>query len=177
MTATMLEGFWESTFAPDPVSGKPFAVDAIISNPPAFGHVHIAEALGVPLMLSFSMLHLPSYCARVNTDDIAMPWTPSTSFKHPLVNIKETNAEKSMTNFLSYDMANLLQWQGLGDIINAFRSVTLGLEPLTQRSGPYIVDRLRIPYTYCWSDGLIQKPPDWGNHIGGWPQMYALELD
>ena len=54
MTATMLEGFWESTFAPDPVSGKPFAVDAIISNPPAFGHVHIAEALGVPLMLSFS---------------------------------------------------------------------------------------------------------------------------
>jgi sterol 3beta-glucosyltransferase len=76
-----------------------------------------------------------------------MPWTPSTSFKHPLVNIKE-------------------QWQGLGDIINAFRSVTLGLEPLTQRSGPYIVDRLRIPYTYCWSDGLIQKPPDWGRNVG-----------
>jgi sterol 3beta-glucosyltransferase len=95
-----------------------------------------------------------------------MPWTPSTSFKHPLVNIKETNAEKSMTNWLSYDMANLLQWQGLGDIINAFRSVTLGLEPLTQRSGPYIVDRLRIPYTYCWSDGLIQKPPDWGRNVG-----------
>jgi len=95
-----------------------------------------------------------------------MPWTPSTSFKHPLVNIKETNAEKSMTNWLSYDMANLLQWQGLGDIINAFRSVTLGLEPLTMRSGPYIVDRLRIPYTYCWSDGLIQKPPDWGRNVG-----------
>jgi sterol 3beta-glucosyltransferase len=71
-----------------------------------------------------------------------------------------------MTNWLSYDMANLLQWQGLGDIINAFRSVTLGLEPLTQRSGPYIVDRLRIPYTYCWSDGLIQKPPDWGRNVG-----------
>lgn len=55
MTAAMLEGFWESTFAPAPVTGKPFAVDAIISNPPAFGHVHIAEALGVPLMMSFSM--------------------------------------------------------------------------------------------------------------------------
>lgn len=71
-----------------------------------------------------------------------------------------------MTNFLSYDMANLLQWQGLGDIINAFRSVTLGLEPLTQKSGPYVVDRLKIPYTYCWSEGLIQKPPDWGSHVG-----------
>jgi sterol 3beta-glucosyltransferase len=164
MTATMLDGFWESTFAPDPVTGKPFAVDAIISNPPAFGHVHIAEALGVPLMLSFSKHDHIRWL--MSTDISAMPWTPSTSFKHPLVNIKETNAEKSMTNWLSYDMANLLQWQGLGDIINAFRSVTLGLEPLTQRSGPYIVDRLRIPYTYCWSDGLIQKPPDWGSHVG-----------
>jgi hypothetical protein len=76
-----------------------------------------------------------------------------------------------MTNWLSYDMANLLQWQGLGDIINAFRSVTLGLEPLTMRSGPYIVDRLRVPYTYCWSDGLIQKPPDWGNHVGEYPDI------
>ena len=54
MTAVMLDGFWESTFHPDPVSGKPFAVDAIISNPPAFAHIHIAEALGVPLMMSFS---------------------------------------------------------------------------------------------------------------------------
>lgn len=54
MTAVMLDGFWESTFHPDPVSGKPFAVDAIISNPPAFAHIHVAEALGVPLMMSFS---------------------------------------------------------------------------------------------------------------------------
>jgi sterol 3beta-glucosyltransferase len=54
MTAQMLDGFWEATFSPDSVTGKPFAVDAIISNPPAFGHVHIAEALGVPLMMSFS---------------------------------------------------------------------------------------------------------------------------
>jgi sterol 3beta-glucosyltransferase len=36
MTAQMLDGFWEATFSPDSVTGKPFAVDAIISNPPAF---------------------------------------------------------------------------------------------------------------------------------------------
>lgn len=54
MTATLLEGFYKSTYEPDPVSQRPFAADAIISNPPAFGHVHIAEALGLPLLMTFS---------------------------------------------------------------------------------------------------------------------------
>lgn len=54
MTADMLEGFHQSCFSPDPVSGDEFAADAIISNPPAFAHVHIAEALGLPLLISFS---------------------------------------------------------------------------------------------------------------------------
>lgn len=57
-------------------------------------------------------------------------------------------------------------WQGLGDIINAFRGLTLGLEPLTIRSGPAILDRLKVPWTYCWSQGLIPKPDDWKDHIG-----------
>ena len=56
-------------------------------------------------------------------------------------------------------------WQGLGDIINIFRTDTLGLEPLTQRSGPSALDRLKIPWTYCWSEGLIDKPKDWKEHI------------
>jgi hypothetical protein len=54
MTGELLSGFFLSTFSPDPVSQKPFAADAIISNPPAFAHVHIAEGLGLPLHLSFS---------------------------------------------------------------------------------------------------------------------------
>jgi hypothetical protein len=54
MTETYLEGFYKSTFSADPVSGKAFAADAIISNPPAFAHIHVAEALGLPLLVSFS---------------------------------------------------------------------------------------------------------------------------
>jgi hypothetical protein len=23
-----------------------------------------------------------------------------------------------------------------------------------------------VPWTYCWSDGLINKPEDWKEHIG-----------
>ena len=50
----MINGCWKSCYEPDDESGATFAVDAIISNPPAFAHVHCAEALGVPLLLSFS---------------------------------------------------------------------------------------------------------------------------
>lgn len=33
---------------------KPFVADAIIANPPAFGHVHCAEKLGIPLHMMFT---------------------------------------------------------------------------------------------------------------------------
>jgi hypothetical protein len=54
----------------------------------------------------------------------------------------------------------------LGGVINKFRTTKLGLEPLTVRSGPGIVDRLKVPWTYCFSPELVHKPADWQNHIG-----------
>lgn len=40
---------------PDMDSGIPFRAQAIIANPPAYGHAHVAEALGVPLHIFFTM--------------------------------------------------------------------------------------------------------------------------
>jgi hypothetical protein len=37
-----------------------------------------------------------------------MPWTPTQAFKHPLVTVKQSNAEKGMTNQLSFTMADVL---------------------------------------------------------------------
>ena len=54
----------------------------------------------------------------------------------------------------------------LGGVINDFRRTKLGLEPLNVRSGPGIVDRLKVPWTYCFSPELVPKPSDWQNHIG-----------
>lgn len=54
----------------------------------------------------------------------------------------------------------------LGDVINEFRTKELGLEPLTVRSGPGVVDRLKVPWTYCFSPEIVPKPQDWQNHIG-----------
>lgn len=35
-------------------SKEPFVADAIIANPPSFGHIHIAEKLGIPLHMMFT---------------------------------------------------------------------------------------------------------------------------
>lgn len=53
MTAEYIKGFYKATFFPDARNG-PFAADAIISNPPAFAHIHVAQCLGIPLHMSFS---------------------------------------------------------------------------------------------------------------------------
>jgi hypothetical protein len=38
----------------------------------------------------------------------AMPWTPTKAFNHPLVTIRESNAEKGMTNQISFRVADLM---------------------------------------------------------------------
>lgn len=131
----------------DPTS-KPFVADAIIANPPSFAHIHVAEKLGIPVHLMFTM-----------------PWSPTQAFPHPLANILASNTDQNFANFISYSLVDMLTWQGLGDVINKFRKFTLHLEPLSIIWAPGMLSRLRIPYTYCWSPALIPKPADWGRHI------------
>ena len=57
----MINGCWLSCHSPCPHTGRTFAADAIISNPPTFAHVHCAEALGIPLLMSFSMFFFIGY--------------------------------------------------------------------------------------------------------------------
>lgn len=112
---------------------RPFVADAIIANPPSFAHVHCAERLGIPLHLMFTM-----------------PWSPTQSFPHPLTTVHSSNAEPNMTNLVSYALVEMMTWQGLGDVMNRFRTRTLGLEPVSLMWAPGMTSRLRIPFTYCW---------------------------
>ncbi|KAI1198521.1 hypothetical protein F5X97DRAFT_299379 [Nemania serpens] len=127
---------------------RPFVADVIIANPPSFAHIHVAEKLGVPLHLMFTM-----------------PWSPTRAFPQPLANIQSSNTDPVTTNYLSYAMVEMMTWQGLGDVINRFRTKILDLDPLALIWAPGVLTRLRIPYTYCWSPALIPKPNDWGNHL------------
>ncbi|CAE6526300.1 unnamed protein product [Rhizoctonia solani] len=150
MVAEMLERCWRSCYEPDEAQegGRSFAADAIISNPPTFAHIHCAEALGIPLLMSFTM-----------------PWSPTTSFPHPLVNVRNSQAEQRMTNYLTYGLADAMTWQGLGHTINKFRRKRLGLPSLSVISGSGIIERCGVPWTYCMSPALVPKPHDWVNHI------------
>lgn len=51
MVLEIVKSSWPAateTDADDP-DAKPFVADAIIANPPVMGHVHVGEALGVPV--------------------------------------------------------------------------------------------------------------------------------
>lgn len=80
-----------------------------------------------------------------------MPWSPTQAFAHPLANIRSSDADMKMANYLSYIFVEMMTWQGLGDVINRFRYKTLGLERIHPTWAPGMISRLRIPYTYCWS--------------------------
>ncbi|BEI90937.1 uncharacterized protein CcaverHIS019_0310070 [Cutaneotrichosporon cavernicola] len=147
MVKEMLVGCYLSCFTPNQ-HGEPFAADAIISNPPSFAHIHVSEALGIPLIMSFTM-----------------PWTPTTAFPHPLVAAKSSSPDHKLNNYASFLLADALMWQGLGDLINHFRYSILGLRPLSHMAGPLTLQRLQIPFTYAWSEHLLPKPADWKGNM------------
>ncbi|KAK7270424.1 hypothetical protein RIF29_23546 [Crotalaria pallida] len=125
--------------APDLETGVPFRAQAIIANPPAYGHVHVAEALGVPIHIFFTM-----------------PWTPTYEFSHPLARV----AQKA-GNWLSYIVVDLLIWWGIRGIINDFRKRKLKLAPIAYFS-MYRGSISHLPTGYMWSPHVVAKPSDWG---------------
>lgn len=127
---------------PDPDSKILFQADAIIANPPAYGHTHVAEALRVPLHIFFTM-----------------PWTPTSEFPHPLSRVRQ-----QIGYSLSYQIVDSLIWLGIRDIINEFRKKKLNLRPVTYLKGSYS-SPLDVPYGYLWSPQLVAKPKDWGPNI------------
>lgn len=52
---------------------KPFVADAIIANPPAFGHVHCAEKLGIPLHMMFTYVLSSSRTRKWLINDAECP--------------------------------------------------------------------------------------------------------
>ncbi|KAK9110509.1 hypothetical protein Sjap_018569 [Stephania japonica] len=124
---------------PDLDSGAQFRAQAIIANPPSLGHAHIAEALGIPLHIFFTM-----------------PWTSTREFPHPLARVSTSAGYK-----LSYLIVELLIWWGVRGLINDFRKKKLKLSPIAYVS-TYRGSISHLPTGYLWSPHLVAKPSDWG---------------
>ncbi|CAF3768930.1 unnamed protein product [Rotaria sordida] len=144
----ILASTWQACIADDDETKAPFIAEAIIANPPSFGHIHCAEKLEIPLHIMFTM-----------------PWSPTTAFPHPLSHIHSSIRPKDKINLYSYDVVEMLTWTGMGDIVNNFRKKILGLRELNTRQAINALIDERVPNTYCWSPSLVTKPNDWGSHI------------
>ena len=81
----ILASTWSACTFDDDETGEAFTAEAIIANPPSFGHIHCAQKLQIPLHIMFTM-----------------PWSPTTAFPHPLVNVDYSKASIERVNMLSY---------------------------------------------------------------------------
>lgn len=138
----IIESLLPACTEPDTDTAEPFRAQAIIANPPAYGHTHVAEALGVPLHIFFTM-----------------PWTPTYEFPHPLARVPQ-----SAGYWLSYIIVDLVVWWTIRGYINNFRKKKLKLAPIAYFS-MYYGSISHLPTGYMWSPHVVPKPNDWGPQV------------
>jgi len=131
-----------------PLVVSAFLPDAIISNPVTYGHIHCAEALGIPLHLMFPQ-----------------PWIPTKAFPHPL-SCLPYNTGWSPENFLSYQLVDRMLWVGLEATINALRTQKMGLAAIGVGEGGWnMLNNHKVPFAKMWSPHLVPKPKDWPPYV------------
>lgn len=64
--------------------------------------------------------------------------------------------------------SNAINPSRVGDVVNKWRR-DRDLEEVDMFDGPTLVQTLKIPFTYCWSQALVPKPVDWPPYIGAVP--------
>jgi len=134
--------------SPDDIDSKGFEADAVIANPPVFGHIHVCEALGIPLHIMFPQ-----------------PWYyGSRDFPHPMMGMSydgKTSAE-SNKNFGSYATFEAIAFSGMSFYINRWRRTTLDVPVVYLGSGAStLIPASRVPFSAMWSPSFVPKPDDW----------------
>eukprot|EP01041_Mallomonas_annulata_P008073 gene8073-16566_t len=133
---------------PEDPEQRGFLADAIISNPVSYGHIHVAEALGIPLHIMFPQ-----------------PWSPTKCFPHPLSNLGHDNPW-CLRNYYSYKLVDEIFWIGIGSIINEFRRHILGIPPIrTGEHGDSLLNDNKVPISHMWSPSFVPKCPDWPEYV------------
>ena len=121
----------------------------MIANPPCIGHIHVCEALGIPLHIMFPQ-----------------PWYYGTkSFPHPMSGLGYQEYPLSI-NSKSYYAFETVMWTNFGSDINKWRSRTLGLPPIPlvlNFANP--IKSSNIPFSAMWSPSFVPKPNDWPKQV------------
>eukprot|EP00595_Chromulina_sp_UTEXLB2642_P003086 CAMPEP_0196763528 /NCGR_PEP_ID=MMETSP1095-20130614/4257_1 /TAXON_ID=96789 ORGANISM="Chromulina nebulosa, Strain UTEXLB2642" /NCGR_SAMPLE_ID=MMETSP1095 /ASSEMBLY_ACC=CAM_ASM_000446 /LENGTH=1269 /DNA_ID=CAMNT_0042116921 /DNA_START=178 /DNA_END=3987 /DNA_ORIENTATION=- len=150
MLSEIIHSCWGACVNPDPddETKRQFIADAIISNPVTYGHIHCAEALGIPLHLMFPQ-----------------PWLPTKAFPHPL-SCMSYKHQWSTENYLSYQMVDQMLWLSMKGSINICREQVMGIPPIGPGDGGWnIVNYHKVPFVKMWSPLLVPKPKDWPDYV------------
>lgn len=154
MIKSIMKSCWPAVSRPDPYDSNQtrFVADAVIANPPCFGHIHVCESLGIPLHIMFPQ-----------------PWFYGTkSFPHPMAGLSYENKDEAakILNKNSYSVFESLFWAATGFEINDWRKYELGLPvvPLGPMFANFIADS-KIPFSAMWSPSFVPKPEDWPEHV------------
>jgi len=146
MVKSIIQSAWPAATEADPedAESKPFVADAIIANPPVAGHIHVAEALGVPCHIMFPQ-----------------PWYYGTKeFPHPMSGLEYVQGRTG--NEQSYEIFEALNWSTFGPSINNWRFRVLRTPHIyAYASGLNLVARAGIPFSAMWSPAFVPKPSDW----------------
>ena len=146
---------------PDPADAdaEPFHADVIMSNPMSLGHIHCAEALGVPLHLFF-----PN------------PWVATTEYPHSFSGWRYPSTPSSTSptgyewtrhksSFFSYRIVDSVLWHTFLPYVNELRaSCRLRTLRVGFPGGTIIADQ-RVPFSQMWSPTLSPRPHDWADHV------------
>jgi hypothetical protein len=89
--AEILASTWKACIEDDDETGVPFVAEAIIANPPSYGHIHCAQKLQIPLHMMFTM-----------------PWSPTGAFPHPFCKVDYEVGPTDKINMLSYGVIEML---------------------------------------------------------------------
>lgn len=146
MVRDIIFSAWPAATATDPeeADARPFVADAIISNPPVIGHVHVAEALGIPCHIMFPQ-----------------PWYYGTKdFPHPMAGLEYVRGRA--LNMQSYTVFESLMWANFNGDINRWRFRTLRLpRAYAYANSTNHVSTAHIPFSAMWSPAFVPKPDDW----------------
>lgn len=146
MVEEIIRSSWPAatTADPDDPEARAFVADAIISNPPVNGHVHVAEALGIPCHIMFPQ-----------------PWYYGTkAFPHPMAGL--SYVEGRDRNEQSYTAFESLMWTSFHSKVNSWRIKTLRVPRLVGKViASNFITQSRIPFSAMWSPAFVPKPDDW----------------
>ncbi|CAK0786710.1 hypothetical protein CVIRNUC_009924 [Coccomyxa viridis] len=160
---------------PDPQNPKAqFRADALIANPIGYAHIHVADALGIPLHILFTM-----------------PWTATREFAHPqarFLHEKQRSLSPRTQRWLSGLLGTInrasfkaidgAMFVGTADILATFRKKILrqpSLFSLKHYHRP--LHYCDVPVSYCWSPALLPCPADWPStaEVVGFCQLEASQ--